>query len=68
MHYSVKAMLGGLPAMQTTVGPVIAAVQWGLKNALWVAVLVGGVWLYIKGRDVVLARLAAHQTGANLGR
>jgi len=65
---TVKDALGGLPALQTVVAPVIAAVQWGLKNALWVAVLIGGVWLYIKGKDVVLARLRAHQTGANLGR
>jgi hypothetical protein len=65
---TVRDALGGLPAMQTVVAPVIAAVQWGLKNALWVAVLVGGTWMYIKGRDVVLARLEAHRTGANLGR
>lgn len=65
---TVKDALGGLPALQTVVAPVIAAVQWGLKNALWVAVLVGGLWLYVKGKDVVLARLKAHQTGANLGR
>lgn len=65
---TVKDALGGLPAMQTVVAPVIAAVQWGLRNALWVAVLVGGVWMYVKGRDVVLARLGAHRTGANLGR
>jgi putative chitinase len=65
---AVKDALSWLPGMQMTVAPVIAAVQWGLKNALWVAVLVGGVWLYIKGRDVVLARLEAHRTGANLGR
>jgi putative chitinase len=65
---TVKDALGGLPALQTAVAPVIAAVQWGLKNALWVAVLVGGVWMYVKGKDVVLARLKAHQTGANLAK
>ncbi|HTO27156.1 MAG TPA: peptidoglycan-binding protein [Devosia sp.] len=65
---TVKDALGSLPALQTVVAPVIAAVQWGLKNALWVAVLVGGVWMWVKGKDVVLARLKAHQTGANLGR
>lgn len=65
---TIKDALGGLPALQTVVAPIIAAVQWGLKNALWVAVLVGGVWLYIKGKDVVMARLKAHQTGANLSR
>lgn len=65
---TIKDTLGSLPAMQTVVAPVIAAVQWGLKNALWVAVIVAGVWMWLKGKDVVLARLRAHQTGSNLGR
>lgn len=65
---AIKDALGWLPAAQTTVAPVLAAVQWGLKNALWVAVVVLGVWLWIKGKDVVLARLRAHQTGANLSK
>lgn len=64
----VRDAVSWLPGMQATLAPVLAAIQWGLKNALWVAVLVGGVWLWIRGRDVILARLEAHRTGANLGR
>jgi putative chitinase len=63
-----KDALGWLPGAQTVLAPVLAAVQWGLKNALWVAVIVLGVWMWVKGKDVILARLRAHQTGANLGR
>jgi hypothetical protein len=64
----IKELLGNLPQLQTVVAPVITAVQWGTKNALWVAVIIGGGWLWIRGRDVILARLEAHRTGANLGR
>jgi putative chitinase len=64
----VQDMLSWLPGIQATLVPAIAAVQWGLKHALWVAVVVAGVWMWIKGRDVILARLEAHRSGANLGR
>jgi hypothetical protein len=64
----IKELLGSLPTLQSTIAPVIAAVQWSTKNALWVAVIVGGGWLWIRGRDVIAARLAAHRSGANLSR
>jgi putative chitinase len=61
-------VLAGITGVHTALVPAIGAVQWGLKNALWASVMIGGVWMWVRGRDVVLARLAAHQSGANLGR
>ena len=60
--------LGKVPAMHQFLVPVIDALKWGFKNALWVLLLVGGVWAWVKGREIVKARLTAHQSGANMGR
>jgi len=48
--------------------PAIDAIKWGTQNFLWVAVIGGGVWFWIRGRDVIAARLQAYRSGANLGR
>ncbi len=61
-------MLASVSTFKATLVPALAAVQWGLAHAFWVAAIVGGVWFWLKGRHIVAARLAAHRSGANLGR
>jgi len=61
-------MLASVSSLKATLVPALAAVQWGLAHAFWVAAIVGGVWFWLKGRHIVAARLAAHRSGANLGR
>jgi putative chitinase len=61
-------MLASVSTFKATLVPALAAVQWGLAHAFWVAAIVGGVWFWLKGRHIVAARLTAHRSGANLGR
>ena len=61
-------MLASVSTFKATLVPALAAVQWGLTHAFWVAAIVGGVWFWLKGRHIVAARLSAHRSGANLGR
>lgn len=63
-----ETTFGWLPAAKTAIVPVIDAVQWGLRNFIWVLVIVGGFWFWTKGRQIIAARLDAHRSGANLGR
>jgi putative chitinase len=65
---TIQSSLGGVGILQSTLAPIVAAIQWGLRHALWVLLIVGGVWAYMAFRDVVSARLQAHRNGANLGR
>jgi putative chitinase len=60
--------LSSVSAFRSTLAPCIDAVQWGLKHWFWVAVLVGGVWFWTKGHQVIAARLRAHRFGFNLFR
>lgn len=60
--------LGWLPELHTLLAPVLEAVQWALRNALWVCVLALGVWAWARGGRVVLARLRAHAEGLNLSK
>lgn len=64
----VQEQLGWVPAAHSFFIPVIEAVKWGFSNAFWVVTLVGGVWFWTKGRQVIAARLAAHRKGFNLWR
>ena len=61
-------MLASVSSLKATLVPALAAVQWGLAHAFWVAAIVGSVWFWLKGRHIVAARLTAHRSGANLGR
>jgi hypothetical protein len=60
--------LSEISAFKSSLVPAIAAVEWGLKHALWVAVIVGGVWYWQKGHQIIAARLKAHRLGFNLFR
>lgn len=57
-----------ISGLHVTIAPALAAMQWGLKHALWLLLILGGVWGWIAFRDVILARLTAHRNGANLSR
>lgn len=63
-----KENLGWVPSAHTFLVPVIDALKWAFANAFWVGALVGGVWFWVKGREMIAARLAAHRSGANMGR
>lgn len=65
---TIQQMAAGVSGLHVTLAPALAAVQWGLRYALPVALIVGGVWAWMQFRDVIWARLTAHRNGANLGR
>jgi putative chitinase len=64
----VQSILAGVSGLQGTLVPAIAAVQWGVRNFLPVALILGGAWAWQAFGGVIMARLEAHRTGANLGR
>lgn len=64
----VSHWMSGVSAFHLAAVPAVDAIKWGLNNALWVAVIVGGIWMWMRGKDVILARLRAHRDGSNLGR
>lgn len=64
----VQSELSWLPQLHTFMVPVVAAIKWGLENAFFVIPVVGGVWFFAKGRQVISARLKAHKLGFNLFR
>jgi putative chitinase len=57
-----------ITAAKLTLLPALDAIKWGLANAFWVVIILLGIWVWTKGRQGVLARLAAHVTGFNLSR
>lgn len=65
---AAQQQLSWLPTAHTFMVPVIEAVKWGWSNAFWVITLLGGVWMWTKGRHIIKARLAAHRLGFNLFR
>lgn len=65
---TIQQMAAGVSGLHVTLAPALAAVQWGLRYALPVALIVGGVWAWMQFRDVIWARLTAHRNGANLSR
>jgi putative chitinase len=64
----VNSWLSSVGLLHTMMVPAIDAIKWGTQNFLWAGCIVGGVWFWVRGRDVISARLRAHQSGANLGR
>lgn len=64
----MQQTVGWVPSAHTFMVPVIDAVQWGLKHAVWVIAIVGGVWVWSKARSMKAARLLAHVRGINLWR
>lgn len=64
----MQTTLGWLPGWHSFLLPVIDAMSWGLKNAWWVLTLVGGVWFWTRGRQIIKARLKDHKLGFNLFR
>jgi len=68
MLESAQAQLAWLPTLHKFMGPVLDAINWGVKHAFWVIALVLGVWVWTKGRAGIMARLEAHRKGLNLGR
>jgi putative chitinase len=51
-----------------TAEPALDAIQWGLRRCWWVLLVLAGIWFWTKGRQIVSARLQAHQMGWNLFR
>ena len=64
----LKEISGTVSFAKSAMVPLMDAISWGLKNAFWAAVILGGVWVWTKGRQGVLARLKAHVEGWNLFR
>lgn len=64
----INGWLSSVGLLHTMMVPAIDAIKWGTQNFLWAGCIVGGVWFWVRGRDVIAARLRAHQSGANLGR
>jgi putative chitinase len=64
----VTSSLNSIGLLHTMMVPAIDAIKWGTQNFLWAGCILGGVWFWVRGRDVILARLNAHRSGANLGR
>src|SRR5262249_34917780 len=54
--------------LHVTLAPALSALQWGLRYALPLFLIVGGGWAYIAFPDGISARLLAHRSGANLSR
>ena len=65
---TIGQSLSGINGLHVTLAPAVAAIQWGLRHMLWVALIVGGIWGWVTFRDVIMARLTAHRSGANLSR
>lgn len=65
---AISSSLHSLGMLKVALVPAIGALQWGLNNWLWTAIVLGGAWYWIKGRQIVAARLEAHRSGANLKR
>ncbi|HET6927500.1 MAG TPA: peptidoglycan-binding protein [Hyphomicrobiaceae bacterium] len=65
---NVSDTLGQVSMLKASLVPAIDAVGWGLKHVFWIGVILAGVWYWKKGHAIISARLAAHQSGANLGR
>lgn len=63
-----QQQLSWIPQVHSFMVPVIEAVSWGFKNAFWVLTLVGGVWFWTRGKQIISARLKAHRFGFNLFR
>lgn len=64
----MSTYLGWMPEVQSVLTPVASAAMWGVKNALWLLPLLGGIWFWQRGRHVVVARLKDHWSGLNLSR
>lgn len=64
----MRDQLGWMPAAHSFLIPVIDAVKWGFQHAFWLVMLIGGVWVWTKGRQIIQARLDAHRSGQNLNR
>jgi putative chitinase len=65
---TVNSWLSGINVFHMAAVPAIDAAKWALNNWLWVGVMIGGVWMYVRGGEVIVARLRAHRDGSNLGR
>ncbi|MCB0252095.1 MAG: hypothetical protein KDI55_00015 [Anaerolineae bacterium] len=59
---------GWVPAAHTMMIPVLEGLKWFVGNMIWVVPLIGGVWFWVKGRQIVMARLEAARRGFNLWR
>ncbi len=55
-------------ALRLSLVPAIGALQWVMANLFFVALICGGVWMYMSGQDVIKARLKAFLTRANLSK
>lgn len=65
---ALQLQMSKVSMLKATLVPALDAFQWASRNAFWVAMFVGGVWFYMRGYAILKARLAAHRSGANLGR
>ena len=64
----VNSALSSINVLHMTMVPAIDAIKWGAQHFLWVGGIAGGIWVWAKGADVIMARLQAYRSGANLGR
>lgn len=65
---SATHMMQSFTSLQYTMVPAIRAGQWALKNAFWVAVILGGIYCWRSGYFIKVARWTAHRLGFNLSR
>ena len=65
---TAKETIGWVPEAQQILVPVVEAIRWGVGHAGWVIAILGGVWIWTRGRGIVTARLKAHRAGWNLWR
>ena len=63
-----NGLMSQVGMLKITASPALEAFQWGMRHGWWVLMVLGGVWYWTKGRQIVSARLKAHQLGFNLSR
>ncbi len=61
-------MLVQIGMLKATAVPALEALQWAVRHGWWLILVLAGIWYWTKGRQVIAARLKAHQLGFNLFR
>jgi hypothetical protein len=63
-----NTLLSQVGMFKITAVPALEATGWALSHFWPAALILGGVWYWTKGHQIVTARLKAHQLGFNLFR
>ncbi len=61
-------LLSQVGMFKITAVPALEAISWGIAHFWPTAMMLGGIWYWTKGHQIVTARLKAHQLGFNLFR